>query len=408
MKVANRVLLLTLVIIAGLNLAGCGKQQCATTQLGSSGTGSSTTGGINTGGSICGSGTTNPGGSSISALLYYFDVDNTGTGTVQAAGLSNTGTLSLLNPYTPPTLPSIGTDNMVIVNKQFLYVPMGDGTLQAFAINHSSGALTPIAGGAIPAAGADTAVSDPKGRFLFVGAEFVGIVTVFQINPTTGALTNTGTFQSFNMVSADSLAVDGNGKFLYVGQDQATLPIVAASIDQNTGALSEIAGPFPLGVATVHADPSGKFLLGVAGILDAFNLASDHHLSVFSIDPTFGTPTLVSSVQTTAAPFEFAIHPSGQFVYTFGVDNTQALAAVEGYQLNSTGTLTALPNSPFSSLPIVQDCQSDQSGGEFFCIDSILGGTTFSVFSANPTTGMLTSTTQSLTVTNTFPFAVTN
>ncbi len=352
-------------------------------------------------------------GSTTSVFLYYFATNSTGAGIIEAAGLSSSGTLALLNPFTPPTLPSTGTDNMVIVNKQFLYVPMGNSTLQAFTINHTGGALTPIAGTPFPAPGADSAISDPKGRFLFVGDEFAGQIAVFQIDQTTGALTTTGTFQSFNMVSADSLAVDGNGKFLYVGQGSTTplIPIVAFSIDQNTGALTEIAGsPFNLGVATVHADSSGKFLLGVSGVLDQPNSATDDHISVFSINSTSGTPTAVagSPFSTTAAPFEFAIHPSGQFVYTFGEDRTGAVAALEGYQLNtSTGALTALPGSPFTSLPIVQDCQFDQSGGAAFCIDAV-GGAKFSVLTANPTTGALTHTVQDLTVTNNFPFAITD
>ncbi len=408
---------LVLAVVASMTLAGCGKQ-CPSTSLGGSGSSSGPSGGINTGGSVCGSGSSTGGGggggSTTSVLLYYFALNNTGAGTIEAAGLSNTGTLALLSPFTPPTLPSIGTDNMVIVNKQFLYVPMGNSTLQAFTINHTGGALTPIAGAPFSAVGADTGGSDPKGRFLFVGAEAVGQITVFQINPTTGVLTTTGTFQSFNMVNADNLAVDGNGKFLYVGQGPATppIPIVAFSIDQNTGALTEIAGsPFNLGVATVHADSSGKFLLGVAGVLDQSGTTNDDHISVFSIDSTIGTPTRVagSPFSTTAAPFEFAIHPSGQFVYTFGTDSTGALAPLEGYQLNTnTGALAALPGSPFTSLPTVQDCQFDQSGGVAFCVDSIFVGTKFSVLTANPTTGALTHTVKDLTVTNTFPFAITD
>jgi 6-phosphogluconolactonase (cycloisomerase 2 family) len=415
MGFTNRIFLV-LAIVAGMTLVGCGKQQCPNSSLSGSGTGSGSSGGITTS-NVCGSGSSTGGGggggggSTTSVFLYYFALDNTGAGTIEAAGLSNTGTLALLNPFTPPTLPSTGTDNMVIVNKQFLYVPMGDSTVQAFAINRTSGALTPITGSPFSAAGGDTAVSDPKGRFLFVGGEGVGAITVFKIDQTTGALTTTGTFQSFNMVSADSLAVDGKGNFLYAGQGDIVtpLPIVAFSIDQSSGALTEIAGsPFNLGVATVHADSSGKFLLGVAGILDQPNSATDDHISVFSIDSA-GTPTAVagSPFSTTAAPFEFAIHPSGQFVYTFGTDSTKAITAVEGYQLSSTGTLTKLPNSPFISLPIVQDCQFDQSGGVAFCIDSV-AGTKFSVLTANPTTGALTHTVQDLTVTSTFPFAITD
>ena len=413
MGMTNRVLFLVLAIVGSMSLAGCGKQ-CPNSSLSGSGTGSGSSGGITTS-NVCGSGSSTGGGggggSTTSVFLYYFALDNTGAGIIEAAGLSNTGTLALLNPFAPPTLPSINTDNMVIVNKQFLYVPMGDSTVQAFTMNRSSGALTPIAGSPFSAAGGDTAVSDPKGRFLFVGAEGVGAITVFKIDPTTGALTTTGTFSSFNMSSADSLAVDGKGNFLYAGQGNVTtpLPIVAFSIDQTSGALTEIAGsPFNLGVATVHADSSGEFLLGVDGILDFGNPNHDDHISVFSIDSA-GTPTAVagSPFSTTAAPFEFAISPSGQFVYTFGEDSTGALAAVEGYQLSSTGTLTALPGSPFASLPTVQDCQFDQSGGAAFCIDAV-AGTKFSVLTANPTTGALTHTVQDLTVTNNFPFAITD
>jgi 6-phosphogluconolactonase (cycloisomerase 2 family) len=410
MGLTNRVFFLALVLVGAMSLAGCGKE-CPNTNVSSSGSGSGTSGGI-AGSSVCGSGSNNGGGggSTTSAFLYYFAVDNSGVGNIEGAGLSSTGTLALLNPFTPASLPTKGTDDMVIVNKQFLYVPMGDSTVQAFTINRTNGALTPIAGSPFPAPGADTAVSDPKGRFLFVGAEFTGQITVFQVNATSGVLSTTGTFQSFNMVSADSLAVDGNGKFIYAGQGNAAtpIPIVAFSIDQTSGALSEIAGsPFNLGVATVHADSTGKFLLGVRGILDQVSTTTnDDHISVFSIDPTLGTPSPVagSPFPTTAAPFEFAIHPSGQFVYSFGTDSTGSLAAVEGYQLASTGTLTALPGSPFTSLPIVQDCQFDQSGGVAFC--SV--GTKFSVLNANPTTGALTHTVQDLTVANTFPFAVTD
>jgi 6-phosphogluconolactonase (cycloisomerase 2 family) len=415
MGLTNRIFFLVLAIVASMTLAGCGKQQCPSSSLSGSGSSSGSSGGITTS-SVCGSGSNTGGGggggSTTSVLLYYFALDSTGAGIIEGAGLSNTGTLALLSPFTPPTLPSTGTDNMVIVNKQFLYVPMGNSTLQAFTINHTGGALTPIAGTPFPAPGADSAISDPKGRFLFVGGEGVGAITVFKIDQTTGALTTTGTFQSFNMVSADSLAVDGKGNFLYAGQGNiiTPLPIVAFSIDQSSGALTEIAGsPFNLGVATVHADSSGKFLLGVDGTLDLLNSNHDDHISVFSIDPTIGTPTAVtgSPFLTTAAPFDFAIHPSGQFVYTFGEDSTGALAAVEGYQLSSTGTLTALPGSPFTSLPTVQDCQFDQSGGAAFCIDAV-GGTKFSVLTANPTTGALTHTVQDLTVTNNFPFAITD
>ena len=410
MKLRNRICFLVLAAIAMLGWAGCGSA-CPTATLSSSAGSGGATGGTATNGTVCGPGT-NPGGGgggNSAALLYYL-----GSSNILAAGLTTTGSFTAITSVTPPTLPSSSTDNMVIVNKKFLYVPMGDSTVQAFTIDRTSGALTTIPGSPFLApGGADTAVSDPAGRFLFVGGEVIGEIAVFQINSTTGVLTPSpgSPFQSFNLVSADSMAVDGSGKFLYAGQLSPSNPVGAFSIDQNNGGLTEIAGsPFALGVATVHADASGKFLLGVAGILDQGNPFNDHHIYVFSIDPTTGAPTPVagSPFLTTSAPFEFVLSPSGKFVYAFGSDGTGATAAIEGFQLDSTtGALTALPGSPFTTLPLVADCQFDQGGGAAFCIDSLFG-TKFSVLTANPTTGALAHTVPDLTVSNNFPFAVTD
>src|SRR5581483_5067305 len=103
----------------------------------------------------------------------------------------------------------------------------------------------------------------------------------------TGALTQSpGSPFTYGVSSADQFTVDGNGKFLYVGQQSTTLPLYAFMIDQNTGAISPVTGsPFPLGVSTVHADPSGKFLLGVAGYVDEGGSSGDNHVHVFAIDP---------------------------------------------------------------------------------------------------------------------------
>ena len=85
-----------------------------------------------------------------------------------------------------------------------------------------------------------------------------------------------------------------------------------------------------------------------------------------------------------------------------------AVGAVEGFQIDTTtGALSALPGSPFTTLPFVSDCQFDQGGGEAFCVDLIFGSK-FSVLTTNATTGALTHTVQDLSVSNNFPFAVTD
>jgi 6-phosphogluconolactonase len=405
MKVWNRSLLLMLAAVAMLGWAGCGGG-CPTNSLNSSGSSAGSTGGVSTSGTACGSGT--PGGGSgtgtTAALLYYL-----GTNDILGASLSTTGTFATLSGTTPPTLASSVGKDMVIVNKTFLYFPQSDSlTVQAFSINHSTGALTSISGSPFPVAGADSITSDPLGRFLFVGNDTTGQISVFQINSTTGVLVAApgSPFTAFNLDFVHLLAVDGTGNFLYAGQGLPTLPVYAFSIDQNTGALSQAVGsPFILGVAGVRTDFTGKFAIGLTGN------TGDNHLYVFAIDSTTGALSTVNNspfATVAATPLNLRIHPSSRFVYSFGLDSNSADAAIEGFTIDpSSGALTPLANSPFTTLPIVADCKWDQGGGEAFC--SSVASSVFSVFTTSTSTGTLTHTVTDLSVANdAVPFAPTD
>jgi 6-phosphogluconolactonase len=403
MSVVRRILFLILALVAALGWTGCGGG-CATTQRGSSGgPGGGSTGGVSTGGSVCGPGTGGPGGNSA-AFLYYL-----GTNDILAASLSTTGTFAALTSVTPPTLPSSAGNDMAIVSKKFLYLPQSDSlTIQGFAIDHSSGALAAISGSPFPTAGAHSIASDPAGRFLFVGNDTTGQISVFQINATTGALVAApgSPFSAFNLDFAEFLAVDGSGKFLYVGQGTPFLPTYAFSIDQNTGALSPVVGsPFGLNVAFVRTDFTGKHAVGISGT------AGDNSLYVFAIDPTTGALASVigSPFATTANQlFDLQVHPSSQFVYSFGQNSSGSMAAIEGFQLDpSSGALTALADSPFTALPSVFTCKWDQGGGEAFCRNATTSA--FTVLDTNPSTGALAHTVTDLSVsTNGVPFAPTD
>jgi 6-phosphogluconolactonase len=403
MKLVNRILLLVLAAVAMFGSTGCGGG-CPTTSLSTSAGSGGATGGTSINGTVCGPGTNPGGGGNTAALLYYL-----GSSNILGASLSTTGTFTSLTSFTPPTLPSSVGNDMIIVNKKFLYLPQNDSlTIQAFTIDHTAGALTAIAGSPFATAGADSVASDPTGRFLFVGNDTTGQISVFQINSTTGALVAApgSPFSAFNLDFVHVLAVDGTGNFLYAGQGLPALPIYAFSIDQNTGALSSAVGsPFGLGVAGVRTDFTGKFAVGITGN------TGDNHLYVFAIDPTTGALTAVNNspfATVTSTPLNLRIHPSSQFVYSFGLDSSSAFAAVEGFAIDpSTGALTALAGSPFTGLPIVADCKWDQGGGEAFCPDA--ASSAFSVLGTNTSTGVLTHTVLDLTVPNDqVPFAPTD
>jgi 6-phosphogluconolactonase len=402
MKVAKRVLFLLLAVAAMVGWAGCGAG-CSTTSISSSGSGGGSTGGTSTGGTSCGPGTNPGGGGTTASKLYYV-----GTSNILGAGLSTTGTFAALAGFTPPVLPSSVGSDMIIVNKQFLYLPQSDSlTIQAFTISATTGALTAIPGSPFPTAGADSITSDPAGRFLFVGNKTTGSVSAFQINSTNGALVAApnSPFFAFNLDFAAVLAVDGSGTFLYVGQNIPALPVYEFSIDQTTGALLAPGTPLNLGVAGVRTDFVGKFAIGLTGT------ALDNHLYVFAIDPTTGflTPVTNSPFATaTSTPENLRIHPSSQFVYSFGLDSNSNVAPIEGFSIDpSTGALTALAGSPFTTLPTAQDCKWEQGGVEAFCPNATSNA--FSVLDTSPATGALAHTVPDLSVANdAVPFAPTD
>jgi 6-phosphogluconolactonase (cycloisomerase 2 family) len=403
----TRALFVVIVTLAALGLAGCGGTHCSSESFTSAGSGAG--GGVNAGGNVCGSGAGGGGSNGPSAAFAYY-LDSSG---VETGALSTSGTFATVSGNTPPSPSGSTIDSMTVVGN-YLYLPFGDTTsvVQGLTINHSTGMLTAIPGSPFAltptGATADSAVADPKGRFLFVGAEFLGSISVFQIDATNGALTQISGSpftNGFNFFAADIMTVDSTSTYLYAGQGDPSQGVIGFSIDQTSGALTELAGdPFPLNVAQIHASPTGNFLLGVQEIQDANGGATDQHIYVFSIDPTSGVPTPVagSPFATTSAPFDFAISPNGKFVYVTGNDPvTKAISPIEAYSIDpSSGALTALSGSPYTLLPAATQCQFDPSGGIMFCATS----SGISAFSANPSTGALTHLSD-LAVSN-FPFAV--
>jgi 6-phosphogluconolactonase len=402
--------LLLLALIGSIFLSACNTTPKCTSSASSSatGTGSAPGGqGEPSGSPSCGTteqssggGTTTP---TTTALLYYF-----GSSNIQAASLNSAGTFANLSAFTPPTLPTSTINSMIVVNEDFLYVPTGISQIEGYTIDQTSGALTAITGSPFAAQSEDdTVTTDPKGQFLFVGGRFSSLVSAYQINPSTGALTPApgSPFQSFNVVFANSLTVDSTGSFLYVGQTFSTNPVAVFAINATTGALSEVSGsPFPLGVAVLQANPAAGYLFGIA---DDTGTSGDQHIHVFSINPNSGAPTAVanSPFPTVSTPFALTVPPSGSFVYPSVDDSSDDVTSLEGYVFDSTtGALSAIAGSPFTTIPPVADCQFEQTGAFAFCNNA----TGFSILSVNTNTGVPSATIPALVTSTNLPFAATD
>ena len=222
---------------------------------------------------------------------------------------------------------------------KFVYVSSTQPSpeISAYAINASTGALTPIPGSPFAAgAGPGQLAIDPSGKFLFEANEYStasgsGGVFVFTINSSTGALT-TVAGSPFAAESLIGFAVHPSGKFLYA-VDFYTPTVEAFTIDQTTGVLTSIPGsPFPAGNSPykMTVDPSGKF----AYITDQVGGT----ILAFTIDSATGALTAVSGSPFGAdGSFGITVDPSDKYLYVgFG-------SGVEGFSIDAaTGALTPL------------------------------------------------------------------
>jgi len=205
------------------------------------------------------------------------------------------------------------------------------GNVSIYEID-ATGALT-FRGSVAADLGAHSVAVDPFGRFAYV-ANFgdldirFGNVSMYTINPTTGALTSTGTVPAVD--SPWSVAVDPSGKFAYVANEGGFAPTSISMYTINpTGALTSIGAIASGGRAiSVAVHPSGKFAY-----------VADGNISMYAINPTSGALTSIGTVGAGSSPSAIAIDPLGKFAYVANSNSND----VSMYTINAaTGALTSV------------------------------------------------------------------
>ncbi len=221
---------------------------------------------------------------------------------------------------------------------QFAYVPNEGGEaptrISMYTINSTTGALISIGG--VAAGGRALAVTvDPFGKFAYVVNGSNGfpaesdVVSMYTINPTTGALTAIGTIAAGSAPRA--IAIDPTAKFAYVANSGSN-NVSMYAINATTGALTSLglvtAGTAPVSLAV---GPLGKFAY-------AANSGSND-VSMYTINATTGALTLMGTVAAGSSPSSIAIHPSGQFAYvTNSGSNDISMYSIDG----TSGALTLM------------------------------------------------------------------
>lgn len=226
-------------------------------------------------------------------------------------------------------------------NSRFLYAAIpGSSQIVAFREDPNAGVLTQLAGSPFTAGLAvESLVLHPSKKYMYAANSGQNNVSMFTLSTTgtitEGTRTNTGTAPTV-------MVMDSAGTFLYVG-NSASFDISVFSIDPSTGALTPVAqsngGTVGIGMQPLNMRlaPSGKILYvtGSAntGVVQAFAV----NAGVFSNQPIPGSPYTTGN-----GPSGLAIDSAGKFLYTANkIDNS-----ISEFQINSDGSLTPLPNSP--------------------------------------------------------------
>ncbi len=236
------------------------------------------------------------------------------------------------------------------------------GNVSAYTINSSTGALRAVAGSPFAAGFApDSVTVDPSGRFAYV-ANFcvsandcsVGSVSAYTINSSTGALRAVAGSPFAAGSGPGSVTVDPSGRFAYVA-NSGDNTVSAYDINSSTGALSAVAGsPFAAGITphSVTVDPSGRFAY-VANFCVSANDCSVGSVSAYTINSSTGALSAVAGSPFAAGddPQSVTVDPSGRFAYVANEDASTKLGAnVSAYTINSsTGALSAVAGSPFAA-----------------------------------------------------------
>jgi YVTN family beta-propeller protein len=343
------------------------------------------------------------GSTQLTAQIPETDIARVGTAIITVfnpgpgGGSSNTSTFTITAGGVSPH--SVAVDP----SGKFAYVAnegCGNstfGNVSMYTINPTTGVLTPI-GPPVNSndEGANAVAVSPAGKFAYVTnwgeGDTAGSVSAYTIDVTTGALTPMGTIAapcapppSPGGCAPYSVAVDPSGKFVYVANEGGFAPTSVSmyGVNATTGALTSV-GTIAAGgrAVSVTVDPSGKFAY-VANWSDPYGSAGN--VSMYTIDATTGALTYKAGIAAGTTPASVALDPTGKFAYVTNSGSND----ISMYTINATtGTLTSTGVIAAGTGP--SSVVVDPSGKFAYVTNS--GSNNVSMYAIDATTGTLTST----------------
>jgi YVTN family beta-propeller protein len=281
----------------------------------------------------------------------------------------------------------------------------GGGTSNSLTFTITPGAVDP-----------QSIAVDPAGKFAYVmnggcGGGIGGYVSMYTINPTTGALASVGppVWTYDYGAYPGSVVVAPSGKFVYVTNsgdiwDPDFGSVAMYTIDTTTGGLSyteTINGNCP-GLclpSSMVVDPSGRFAYVATG-----GGATPFSVEMYTINVTSGVLTSIGTIATGGYPQAVAVDPAGKFIYVVAASATAGSpGSVSMYAINAmTGALGSIGTIAAGSDPV--SVTVDPSGKFAYVTNS--GSNDVSMYTIDATTGALASIGTIATGTNPVSVAV--
>jgi 6-phosphogluconolactonase (cycloisomerase 2 family) len=199
----------------------------------------------------------------------FLYVANVGSNTVSGFAVNDAGLLTEIqgSPFAAGSLPYA----LVITDsRRFLYVanrgsntPADPGSVSAYAIDATTGTLTPLTGSPFGAGNGPRAIElSANGRFALVVNRFSNDLSVFRLDEATGGLREIAGSPFAAGGEPRSVALTPSGRFVLV-PNSASNDVSVYGIDDGSGALTPVAGaPFPAGTKplSVAVDDSGAWV----------------------------------------------------------------------------------------------------------------------------------------------------
>jgi 6-phosphogluconolactonase (cycloisomerase 2 family) len=279
---------------------------------------------------------------------------------------------------------AIGTAAVTVFNPE-----PGGGVSNAATFTIGGGGVRPTSVAVAPDS------SGNFGKFAYVVNTGTSNISMYDIDPTTGALNSRGTITTGSVPS--SVSVDPSGQFVYVTNSAFTRAGNVSVYAINADGTLTPNGTTPAGLSphSIAIDPLGRFAY-LANSVGACTAGSFSDVSMFTIngDGTL-TPTSPATIAAGVCPSAVAIDRSGKFAYAANADDCGdfLVGSISIYKINpafggilsSTGTIDAGacplslamapdPSGKFGGFVYVADSQfSGASNVLMYTIDSVTG-----------------------------------